>query len=83
MAEKRKNLSFKTALFKGAYVHNTVLTSGLMTVPTKSRIVINGLDVTWIYLENTNIIFRVVDSFYKLDSTGYVETYDYVVPLNV
>ena len=65
------------------YFHNTVLNDGLMTVPTKSRIVINGLDVTWIYLENTNIIFQVVDGFYKLDSTGYVETYDYVVPLNV
>lgn len=65
------------------YFHNTVLIDGLMTVPTKSRIVINGLDVTKIYLENTNIIFQVVDGFYKLDSTGYVETYDYVVPLNV
>lgn len=65
------------------YFYNTVLRSELVIVPTKSRIIINGLDATMIYLENANIIFQVVGGFYKLDSTGYIETYDYVVPLNV
>jgi len=65
------------------YFHNTVLYSELITVPTKSRIIINGLDVTMIYLENTNIIFQVVDGFYKLDSTGNLESYNYTVPISI
>ena len=51
MAEKRKRLSFKTALFKGAYVHNTVLTTltGLCPVAAVCTSIKNALWLSGIF----------------------------------
>ena len=55
MNKRKKHLSFKTALFKGAYVHNTLLTmlTGICTVAAGCTSVKNAL---WLSLIFSGII---------------------------
>lgn len=70
MAEKRKRLSFKTALFKGAYVHNTVLTTltGLCPVAAVCTSIKNAL---WL-----SLIFAVILLLCEVSASVLLKKFD-------
>lgn len=90
MAEKRKNLSFKTALFKGAYVHNTVLTTltGLCPVAAVCTSVKNALWLSAVFAVilvlcevMASVLLRRLDRWLRVGLYALISSVALLIPM--
>lgn len=90
MVEKRVKLSFKTALFKGAYVHNTVLTTltGLCPVAAVCTSVKNALWLSLVFAVilvlcevSASVLLKRIDRWLRVGLYAVVSSVALLIPM--